>query len=94
MGNVASAVCEKSLQKSIPKKLMAIPHRGSDYQLEHVKAYNKTYHTAPVAVTYPITAEHVQAIIKCANQFSMKVQARCGGHSYGNYGKIRLFWCL
>jgi FAD/FMN-containing dehydrogenase len=86
MGNVASSGFEKSLLKSIPKKLVALPSKD-DYQFADVKPYNHEIKTAPVAVTYPTNPEQVQAIIKCANKWNMKVQARSGGHSYGNYGK-------
>lgn len=85
MGNMTSSPFEKSLLKSIPKKLIALPGKD-DYHLEDVKPYNKEINSVPVAVAYPTTAEEVQAIIKCANIFNVKVQARCGGHSYGNYG--------
>jgi FAD/FMN-containing dehydrogenase len=88
-GKAANSSFEQSLLKSIPKNLVRFP--GSvNYQLEFVKAYNKTFPTVPVAVTFPTTAEEVQAIVKVANQFNLKVQARGGGHSYGNYGNCPL----
>jgi FAD/FMN-containing dehydrogenase len=55
------------------------------YQANDVKPYNQDIAVAPAAVTYPKTAEQVAAIIKCAVQAGLKVQARCGGHSYANY---------
>ncbi|KAJ7483147.1 hypothetical protein FB451DRAFT_1393288 [Mycena latifolia] len=40
----------------------------------------------PVAVTRPTTSEDVAKIVQCAVASAVKVQARSGGHSYGNYG--------
>jgi FAD/FMN-containing dehydrogenase len=51
-----------------------------------VKPYNLGIPVDPAAVTYPTVPEQVQAIVKCASTWNMKVQARSGGHSYGNYG--------
>ncbi|KAF1996891.1 Glucooligosaccharide oxidase [Amniculicola lignicola CBS 123094] len=56
------------------------------YQLNHVKPYNLDIHITPAAVTYPKTADHVAAIVKCAVDYNLKVQPRSGGHSYANYG--------
>ena len=55
------------------------------YQLEDVKLYNLTVPVKPAAITYPQTSAQVAAIVKCAGKAGLKVQARCGGHSYANY---------
>jgi FAD/FMN-containing dehydrogenase len=55
------------------------------FQIEDVKPYNLAISIQPAAVTYPKTAAQVAAIIKCAVQANLKVQARSGGHSYANY---------
>ncbi|OJD38903.1 glucooligosaccharide oxidase [Diplodia corticola] len=55
------------------------------YQISDVKPYNLDISVTPAAVTYPDSAEQVAAIITCAAQYNHKVQARSGGHSYGNY---------
>lgn len=57
------------------------------YQFEDVKAYNLDIPIVPAAVTFPETAEQVSVIVKYAASVNVKVQARSGGHSYGNYGK-------
>jgi hypothetical protein len=41
----------------------------------------------PTAITFPQKLEHIQNIVKVASRFSLHVQARSGGHSYGNYGR-------
>ncbi|KAF7371027.1 Reticuline oxidase [Mycena sanguinolenta] len=55
------------------------------YQFLDVKPYNTAYSITPAAVTRPTTAEDVAAIVQCAAASSVKVQARSGGHSYGDY---------
>jgi FAD/FMN-containing dehydrogenase len=55
------------------------------YQLSHVKPYNLDVPKTPAAVTYPHTTSQIGRIVKCAVDHNLKVQARCGGHSYGNY---------
>lgn len=53
------------------------------YQLNWVKAYNLAIDITPAAVLRPQTAEQISAIVQCAAQNNMKVQAKSGGHSYG-----------
>ncbi len=55
------------------------------YKLRDAKPYNLDIPIKPSAVTYPKTTAQVAAIIKCAVGAGLKVQARCGGHSYANY---------
>jgi FAD/FMN-containing dehydrogenase len=40
----------------------------------------------PAAITYPSTTEEVAGVVKCAAESGYKVQAKGGGHSYGNFG--------
>jgi hypothetical protein len=56
------------------------------FQLSHVKPYNLGISSTPAAVTYPKSSEQIGKIVKCAVDNSLKVQPRCGGHSYANYG--------
>lgn len=56
------------------------------YQMLAVKAYNLNIPITPAAVTFPKSSNQVAAIVKCASDRGYKVQAKCGGHSYGNYG--------
>lgn len=55
------------------------------YGVIDVHPYNLDVSVAPIAVTYPSTADQVAAIVKCAGS-DFKIQARGGGHSYANYG--------
>jgi len=52
------------------------------YQLAWVKPYNLAVGVTPVAVVRPSTALDVAAIVKCATQNKVRVQAKSGGHSY------------
>ncbi|KAJ7203644.1 hypothetical protein GGX14DRAFT_651929 [Mycena pura] len=56
------------------------------YQLLDVKAYNTHIPIVPAAVTRPSTPDEISEILRCATESGVKVQARSGGHSYGNYG--------
>src|ERR1700709_783700 len=55
------------------------------YQFVDAKPYNLDIPIIPAAVTYPKTAEQISVIVRYASQANLKVQARSGGHSYGNY---------
>ncbi|KAK5989719.1 FAD-linked oxidoreductase sorD [Cladobotryum mycophilum] len=57
-----------------------------DYQRDWVKPYNLEVPMKPLAVVRPINAIEVAMSVKCANDVDVKVQARSGGHSYGNLG--------
>ncbi|KAL2264184.1 hypothetical protein VTK26DRAFT_890 [Humicola hyalothermophila] len=56
------------------------------YQPSWVRPYNLDLQVVPAAVVRPQTAEDVSGIVKCAAENGVKVQAKSGGHSYGNYG--------
>lgn len=56
------------------------------YRLENVKTYNLQFPVAPIAITYPETSEQIAEVVRCAVEAGHAVQARSGGHSYGNYG--------
>ncbi|KAF4302935.1 Oxygen oxidoreductase covalent FAD-binding site [Botryosphaeria dothidea] len=55
------------------------------YQITDVKPYNLDIPVTPTAITYPNSSDQVAGIVACAAQYDHKVQARSGGHSYGNY---------
>lgn len=86
MGNKPSAV-ESCLLSAVGNDKGLLAGKSTiGYQLSHVKPYNLDIPVTPAAVTYPKTSEQVAAIVKCAVDNSLKVQPRCGGHSYANYG--------
>lgn len=57
------------------------------FDLLDVHRYNLYYKMDPAAITYPETAEEIGAIVVCASAAGIPVQARSGGHSFGNYGE-------
>jgi hypothetical protein len=60
------------------------------FQFHDAKPYNIDIPITPAAVTYPKTAEQVAEIVRYASAAGLKVQARSGGHSYGNHGNYSL----
>ncbi|KAL1618757.1 hypothetical protein SLS56_010448 [Neofusicoccum ribis] len=92
MGNAASSAAASTpdLQSCLTTAVggndanVALP---SDllYQITDVKPYNLDIHVTPAAITYPNSTDQVAGIVACAAQYDHKVQARSGGHSYGNY---------
>ena len=86
MGNKPSAV-EQCLISAVGNNKDLIAGQSTiGFQISHVKPYNLDIPVKPSAVTYPKTSEQIAAIVKCAVDNSLKVQPRCGGHSYANYG--------
>ncbi|KAH6658931.1 hypothetical protein BKA67DRAFT_511428 [Truncatella angustata] len=51
-----------------------------------VKPYNLDIAVTPAAIVFPETAAQVAGVVKCAVNAGIKVQPRCGGHNYGNFG--------
>jgi FAD/FMN-containing dehydrogenase len=82
MGNSPSAL-NKCLTTAVGSNV-AFP--SLVWQLTDVKPYNLDISVNPLAITYPKTNEQVAAVVTCATNANAKVQARSGGHSYGNYG--------
>ncbi|OBT76709.1 hypothetical protein VF21_03920 [Pseudogymnoascus sp. 05NY08] len=83
---VSQSALEKSISAALggDEALYAFPGKPL-YQIDNVKPYNLSIPITPAAITYPTTTAQVAAIIKCAADANLKVQARSGGHSYGNY---------
>lgn len=73
-----SAVNGNSAQVSVQNDLL--------YGVTAVHEYSLNFPMTPAAVTFPETSEQVAALVKCAAEYKYKVQARSGGHSFGNHG--------
>ncbi|TAQ87865.1 hypothetical protein B7494_g3829 [Chlorociboria aeruginascens] len=50
-----------------------------------VTPYNLRLFWEPVAISLPVTEQHISDSITCASQYKIKVQAKSGGHSYASY---------
>jgi FAD/FMN-containing dehydrogenase len=86
MGGSSSSL-QKCLESAVGGNEDLIAIMGAPFfQISHVKPYNLGISVTPAAVTYPESTEHISEILKCAVKNSLKVQPRCGGHSYANYG--------
>jgi hypothetical protein len=57
------------------------------FDLLDVHRYNLYYDTDPAAIVYPLDAKEISALVTCAAKAKVPVQARSGGHSFGNYGR-------
>jgi FAD/FMN-containing dehydrogenase len=90
MGNQQSSILHDCLTSIVDTGTIAFPSKPF-FQLTDVRPYNLDIHVSPIAVTYPSTNEEVAGIVKCAAENSAKVQARSGGHSYGNFGMCFLY---
>lgn len=60
---------------------------GDPVYQEEVNRFNLNIPVTPAALTYPVSSQQIAAIVKCAADNDYPVQAKSGGHSYGNYGK-------
>ncbi|KAB5523148.1 hypothetical protein GE09DRAFT_977020 [Coniochaeta sp. 2T2.1] len=86
MGNSESSL-QTCLNNVCNGRASCVRYAGDPlYQLAWVKPYNLDIGVTPVAVVRPQTAEDISAIVKCATANKVKIQAKSGGHSYGNYG--------
>lgn len=85
MGNQSSAL-QKCLSNALDGNSSLVAYPSNLLFVFDVHQYNLNIPVDPVAITYPTSAEQVSSIIVCATASNLKVQARSGGHSYGNYG--------
>jgi FAD/FMN-containing dehydrogenase len=85
MGNQQSSTVHDCLTSVVGPGNLALPNKPF-FQITDVKPYNLDIQVSPIAVTYPSSNEEVAGIVKCAVENNAKVQARSGGHSYGNFG--------
>lgn len=89
MGNTTSIAGRDCLVSALGGNAGLVAFQNQPlYQTTAVHEYNLNIPVTPAAITYPETAEQIAAVVKCASQYDYKVQARSGGHSFGNYGKL------
>lgn len=86
MGNTTSATAQQCLLNAVGNSSNVAFPDALLYETVDVNPYNLDYPVTPAAVTFPETAEQVAAIVQCAANADVKVQAKSGGHSYANYG--------
>ncbi|RMJ27560.1 glucooligosaccharide oxidase [Aspergillus sp. HF37] len=87
MGNSHSSPAQTCLLSAMGNDPSLVAFAGQPfYQAVAVQPYNLNIPVSPMAVTFPETSQQIADIVKCAADYGYKVQARSGGHSYGNYG--------
>jgi len=79
----AAAALQNCLKTAVGSQNVAFP--SAFWQLSDVKRYNLDIDSNPAAITYPKSNEQVASVVTCARNNKAKVQARSGGHSYGNF---------
>jgi FAD/FMN-containing dehydrogenase len=84
MGQSTSSPLQDCLTKAVGGSNVAF-QSNVFYQTTDVKRYNLDINVNPLAITYPSTNQQVASVISCASANKAKVQARSGGHSYGNF---------
>lgn len=87
IAGVGLTASTSDLQECLTSSVSDVAFEGDLlYQATAVQRYNLNIPVSPVAVTSPENAKEVAAVVKCASDNGIFVQARSGGHSYGNYG--------
>ena len=87
MGDIASSPLQTCLLAAVAGDGSRVAFPSDPlYQTTTVHPYNLNIPVQPAAVTFPESSVEVARIVSCATQMGYKVQARSGGHSYGNYG--------
>jgi hypothetical protein len=88
MGDSTSTSIRQALLDAVggQSNLVAFPNKLL-YQFEDAKPYNLDIPVIPAAVVYPDKPEQIAEVVRYASSANLKIQARSGGHSYGNYGK-------
>ena len=78
------SLLQQLLDAAFPNASFRTFPQDYDY-LAKIDAYNLDYPVHPAAIVRPTTPEEVSAAVKCAVKAGVKVQPRCGGHSFANF---------
>ncbi|KAJ5203602.1 uncharacterized protein N7498_004481 [Penicillium cinerascens] len=71
---------------SVGRNSSGVAFPGQPNYAALVSPYNLDLLTTPAAIVFPQNAAQVAAAVKCAVNAGIKVQAKSGGHNYGNFG--------
>lgn len=87
IAGVGLAANTSNLQKCLTSSVSDVAFEGDLlYQATAVKRYNLNIVVSPAAVTFPENVNEIAAVVKCASDDGLSVQAKSGGHSFGNHG--------
>jgi FAD/FMN-containing dehydrogenase len=82
MANISVVEVRSALvSQGVAEEDITFPTKPAD-----VPIYNLRLPIIPFVIVKPRSAQGVASAVKVAKQFSLKVQARGGGHSFANYG--------
>ncbi|KAF5005986.1 hypothetical protein FDECE_7612 [Fusarium decemcellulare] len=85
MGNSNSALSD-CLDAVCADRSSCVTYPDDPRFLWWAKPFNLEFPVVPAAVIKPKNADEVSGAVKCAKENDLHVQAKSGGHSYGNFG--------
>ncbi|KAJ5675572.1 hypothetical protein N7462_008469 [Penicillium macrosclerotiorum] len=89
MGNTHSIAGHDCFMAAVSHNPGLVAFNGDPFFHSRVPPlYNTNVPVTPALVTFPETSSQVAQIVQCAAANGYKVQARSGGHSYGNHGRF------
>ncbi|KAF7561594.1 hypothetical protein G7046_g2554 [Stylonectria norvegica] len=87
MGSGQSSALQKCLGNVCGDRIDCISYPDDPlYKITWARPYNLDVPVVPIAVIRPNNAQDVSGAVRCAKENNFKVQAKSGGHSYGNFG--------
>ncbi|RGP71531.1 hypothetical protein FSPOR_3237 [Fusarium sporotrichioides] len=86
MGNGNSTPFRDCLDSICANRSTCVTYPGDPLFSCWSRPFNLEFPVVPAAIIRPETTTEVAETVKCAKKYGYKVQAKSGGHSYGNHG--------
>ncbi|KAF5021250.1 hypothetical protein F66182_6648 [Fusarium sp. NRRL 66182] len=86
MGNSKSTPIQDCLDAVCANRSACVRYPSDPLFALWAKPLNLEFPVTPAAVVRPESVIEISETVKCAKENGLKVQAKSGGHSYGNYG--------
>ncbi|RGP68544.1 hypothetical protein FLONG3_8103 [Fusarium longipes] len=86
MGNGNSAPIRDCLDSICANRSACVTYPSDPLFTWWARPFNLEFPVVPAAIIRPQITIEVAETVKCAKKYGHKVQAKSGGHSYGNYG--------
>lgn len=71
--------------ESLSRKDVPFIRRDDPTWKTYAQTYNQRLYYEPLVIVIPETAQHISDAVVCASDHDIKVQAKCGGHSYASF---------
>lgn len=71
--------------ESLSRKDVPFIRRDDPTWKTYAQTYNQRLYYEPLVIVIPETAQHISDAVVCASDHGIKVQAKCGGHSYASF---------